>query len=592
MLKKNRQKIQIKFCVAGKPIEETPRGSAILINQIIQQLGLVEIAKELKMEKHHGVSIEEIILILLLYSFYGVNSIIQLQEKARKDKSLAKIIEDVKKINNKVLHYFQNKNKPATFEKLLDKVMKATQKDSRFRSKKEGIVAVDDTGLAKEGKKMEHIEIVFDHATRRYTLGYVIVAISYADNKKAYPVNFQFRLLSEEERRQGKINTKKKKEKIDLRKKGSLLKMIHLQEQNGHGPELVEVSGVNFDSNILRELDEKVIHWIGIPGRRTPLFDKENNRWDLNSLKSKAMKNNPTELEIQNCLIYSKKVTIRDYGTVEFAVVTDRQGNKLGTFLLKPTDMKAKTDILQEYFSREEVADSNKLKIALEGLKRAKDVGIKAETVVADAWYFVAWFVREVLEIAGIERFVSKLKSNCEIYYKGKWLKVRELWTEVQLQYIRGHFLKVGCKIVEIKGFTNPVKLVFLQEIDKGFQVKAQYVLVCTDTSWSWEKIVQAYKLRWTIECFFRMAKQRYGLQSFHNRKFNEIYCHVTFTFLSYLFSARLKICNPKMRDLTLGQIIDSYFNCLIILKQHEGNLLVYFDPAFANAFGLPFDTS
>ena len=67
MLKKNRQKIQIKFCVAGKPIEETPRGSAILINQIIQQLGLVEIAKELKMEKHHGVSIEEIILILLLY---------------------------------------------------------------------------------------------------------------------------------------------------------------------------------------------------------------------------------------------------------------------------------------------------------------------------------------------------------------------------------------------------------------------------------------------------------------------------------------------------------------------------------------------
>ncbi len=63
-------------------------------------------------------------------------------------------------------------------------------------------------------------------------------------------------------------------------------------------------------------------------------------------------------------------------------------------------DMKSKTDILQENFSRQEIADSNKLKITVEGLKRAKDAGIKAETVVADVWYFVAWFVSAVLEYA------------------------------------------------------------------------------------------------------------------------------------------------------------------------------------------------
>ena len=131
-----------------------------------------------------------------------------------------------------------------------------------------------------------------------------------------------------------------------------------------------------------------------------------------------------------------------------------------------------------------------------------------------------------------------------------------------------------------------------LQELDKCFRVKAEYILVCTDVSWLWEKIIQAYKLRWTIECFFRMAKQRYGLQSFHTRYFKKIVCHVAFSFLSYLLPAILKICDPLLRELTLGQIIDRYLNCLVILKRQGRRLFVYLDQSFVAQFGLPFDTS
>jgi len=130
---------------------------------MIEQLGLVEIAKELKMDKHHGVVIDEIILILLLYSAYGAKSITQLEEKARKDKALSEVIEDIRKINNKMLLYFQGRNEIPKFEELLDKVIKSMQEGGRFKSKKEGILAVDDSTLAKTGKKMENIEVVFEH---------------------------------------------------------------------------------------------------------------------------------------------------------------------------------------------------------------------------------------------------------------------------------------------------------------------------------------------------------------------------------------------------------------------------------------------
>lgn len=592
MNSKPKDKIDIHFRIAGQSIDETPKGMAILIKRMIEHLGLVEIAKELEMDKHHGVVIEEIILILLLYSAYGAKSITQLEQKARKDKALAEVIEDIRKINNKMLLYFQGRNEISKFEELLDTVIKSTQERGRFRSKEEGILAVDDSTLAKTGKKMENIEVVFEHGTKQYVLGYVIVVVSYADSEKAYPLNFEFRLRSDDERRQAEIKSKKKKAKIDLRKRGSVLEMVELEEQSGHKPELMEVKGVNIESSTLQQIDEKGIPWIVIPNAKIELFDLSNNLFPLEALKNKTKKNKPTELEIQGWYLYSKKVIFSDYGEVECTVVTDMQGNELGIFLLKVAPMSSKTTILQEYFSRQEIADSNKLKIALRGLSRAKDIGIKAETTVGDAWFFVPWFVKKLLEIVGIKRFVSKLKSNCEVYYQGEWLQVKRLWDKVKLRHIHGRFLKVGCVTVKIKGIPNPVKVVLFQELDKCFRVKAEYVLVCTDTTWSWKKIIQAYKLRWTIECIFRMAKQRYGLQSFHTRGFKKIFSHITFSFLSYLLSASLKICNPKLMELTLGEIIDRYFNCLVILKRQGHRLLVYLEPVFVDNFGLPCDTS
>jgi hypothetical protein len=583
---------KIEFHTSSTPIEETPRGAAIFIKQMIENLGLAKISKDLGMEKHHGICIEDIILVLLLFSSYGVKSISQLEDKARHDKALAAVIDDVKKINTKILLYFQGRSKPIDFEKLLSELLKSMQKDKKFKSLKDGVIAIDDTNLVKSGKHMENIDIIFDHNTKHYVLGYVLVVLSYADSKKAYPISFEFRLKTDREKQDAQLNSQKKQEKIDLRKKGSLLKLVELQEHNDFLVEPIEVTGVNLDSQTLEALDNKKIGWIGIPNNKTVIFDNNGNQWNYNTLIHTTKRNKPIEIQIEGWMLYSKKVVLSDYGKCVFTIVTDRQSNELGRFLFKDHCMALKVTLLQEYFSRHEIADSNKLKIALNGVQRAKDIGIRAETIVADAWFLVAWFINAVIQIKGISRFVTRLKSNSELFYKGEWITVNQLWDILKPRLVKGKFQKTISIILPLKGFSNPVNVVFLKELDKNFQVKARYALLCTDVTWSWIKIVEAYKLRWTIECFFRTAKQSFGLQSFHNTKFNKIVCHVTFSFIAYLFSAKLKIGNPALNKLTFGLIVRLYFNCLIILKKDKNKLHVYFDKNFVNMFGLSFNSS
>ena len=55
---------KITFQVSENGIPESPKLSAIVLQQMIRQLGLENIAIELEMEKHHGVSVHEIIFVL------------------------------------------------------------------------------------------------------------------------------------------------------------------------------------------------------------------------------------------------------------------------------------------------------------------------------------------------------------------------------------------------------------------------------------------------------------------------------------------------------------------------------------------------
>ena len=56
---------KITFRVSENEIPESPKLSALALQEMSRQLGLEEI--EIEMQKHHGVSVHDIIFVLLLY---------------------------------------------------------------------------------------------------------------------------------------------------------------------------------------------------------------------------------------------------------------------------------------------------------------------------------------------------------------------------------------------------------------------------------------------------------------------------------------------------------------------------------------------
>ena len=65
---------------------------------------------------------------------------------------------------------------------IVDRIVSSEQTNGRLKSTKKGIlIVVDDSPLIKTGKKMEEVEIIFDHVEKRHVLGYVLVSTSYTE---------------------------------------------------------------------------------------------------------------------------------------------------------------------------------------------------------------------------------------------------------------------------------------------------------------------------------------------------------------------------------------------------------------------------
>lgn len=585
---------RIVFKVANEEAKATPQGAALILSSLTERFGLAEIARELDMGKHHGVSIEHVLLVFLLFPAYGATSISDLQRKAKEDTSLASIMEGMGEIHERVLRYFAERHDESTLSQLLDRFVRRAQETRRFESREDGVLGLDDTTFQKFGKRMEHIQIVYDHCDKRYYLGYVVVSTCYCDADKAYPVNFQFRIQTEEEKRRAEEGRLKKEAGIDFRKKGALADWLQVMKDNDRMPRTLSLVNSMVTVDCFKQADAFQVPWVAGAHERLPLHNIDGKkRWKWEDLKHKTHANKPDVSEVEGLKFYSKEVSFPGYDReLDFVVVTDFADNEYDVLLLPRAPHQKRVARILDFFEREDEPEASKLHLGVNLIRRAKEeAGIKATTVAADSWFFVVWFVKALLEIPGMKRVVSKLKVNQWVFFNDQWLEADQLWNTPGLKF--RHERKKGFQwascLVGIEGLGD-VRVVQVRELDKSrpWRVIAQYIVVCSDPSWSPLKAVAAYKLRWGIECFYRTAKQRFGMTKFHCRHFAAIYFHMTFVFLAYLMTAVLRRMTQTLLDRTLGEVIDLYLRCLVSVKRRGHQLVVFLGPQFAEDFGLP----
>ena len=177
-----------------------------------------------------------------------------------------------------------------------------------------------------------------------------------------------------------------------------------------------------------------------------------------------------------------------------------------------------------------------------------------AMTIVAfDSWYFC----RQVVEAARKRGWdwVTQAEANRVIHLKGERMNVTELAESLPEERFRK--VTVGGEAFSLSGFkawmskVGEVRLVVSREED-GF-----HFYVTNRLEWTDRRVVEAYRVRQSIEVFYRDVKQNLGLEEYQVRKGRGaiIHWHLVFTAYTLLALLRRSLRGAMGR---LGRVLDT----------------------------------
>lgn len=158
--------------------------------------------------------------------------------------------------------------------------------------------------------------------------------------------------------------------------------------------------------------------------------------------------------------------------------------------------------------------------------------GMKPSYIVFDNWYASKENMRLFMKQLRIP-FVTKLKGNCRLTFKGKKLQAKTIGRRILKE--RGQYIcrKTGAwsrkAIVSLGNLGDMCFVVVKDDLD-GKKPSIKYLLAGSPAL-SATEIVQRYKSRWIIETFFQDIKQHMGLSQYQGRKLQGGYHHIALCF-------------------------------------------------------------
>jgi len=177
-------------------------------------------------------------------------------------------------------------------------------------------------------------------------------------------------------------------------------------------------------------------------------------------------------------------------------------------------------------------ADSSKIESALKMFWRAISQGVKVDYVLMDSWFTCEAFVRAVkrvkkqtVHLIGMYK-IPKTKFN----YMG------DMFTHSQIRNKLGKMkrcrkLRLYYKEALIDYNGVPIKMFFSRQGTNG----KWRVFITTDTELSFIRMIEIYQIRWTVEVFFKEAKQLLGLGRCQSNDFDAQIADTTITMIQHI---------------------------------------------------------
>ena len=176
---------------------------------------------------------------------------------------------------------------------------------------------------------------------------------------------------------------------------------------------------------------------------------------------------------------------------------------------------KKKTDLLVQMFSRV--------------VKRK----IRVDYILIDTWFTSIGLFQRLRKISKSTHIIGMYKYNSKIEVKSKVKKLSELKNQKEkpkrcrkFNYYYYHYVS------EIDGLKVAV---FISKRGKNGK---WHTLISTDTSISFTKAIEVYGIRWSIEVFFKEAKQLFRLGKSQSTNFDVQIAQITITMVQYLLTS------------------------------------------------------
>lgn len=187
----------------------------------------------------------------------------------------------------------------------------------------------------------------------------------------------------------------------------------------------------------------------------------------------------------------------------------------------------------------------SKITNGLNMLKRVVKKGFRAKYVLVDSWFSSHEFIETVRGL-GKEpmHLICGIRQDTRNYtYHGESLNASELHkvlkTEGEEKRCRKRNTRYFEVIVDYEGI-GKVKLYYCRF---PYQKKWRLFL-STDTSLGFLSMMEIYSVRWTIEVFFKEAKQYLKLGTCQSRDFDAQIAHVTTCYIIYILLAYFRRVN------------------------------------------------
>ena len=195
----------------------------------------------------------------------------------------------------------------------------------------------------------------------------------------------------------------------------------------------------------------------------------------------------------------------------------------------------------------------SKIDIAIKMFRRAISQGFVVDYVLMDSWFTCGAFIDAVLSV---KKQAVHLIGMYKIV-KTKFLYSGGTYTYGQIRNMLGkarRCRKLGFYYKEATVYHRgrEIKLFFSKRGKNG----KWKVFVCTDTRLTFIKMIEIYQTRWTIEVFFKEAKQLLGLGKCQSNDFDAQIADATVTMVQHiLLTCRFRFENYESKTGMFAQI-------------------------------------